>query len=150
MMAALGHSTQQRLHSCLLSLTNEGCTAQEVGEACCPSRSLCIRNGGIKQKVLLRTQEVNTCSSFAQSRRPGSVGLVGPQMWVTRKLTKDGQTPHPLAEASGARTDLGLNPSSVTQWFCKPEPISLNLHLFISKMGITVPLREDHCEDEIM
>lgn len=114
MMAALGYNTRQRLHSCLMSLTNEDCTAQGGGEACCSSRSLCIKNRGIKQKALLSTQEVNARSSFAQSKRPGSVGLVGPEMWGTRKLIEDGQT-HPLAEAPGGRTDLGLNPSPVTQ-----------------------------------
>lgn len=91
------------------------------------------------------TQEVNAHSSFPQSKHPGSAGLVGREMWGTRKLTEDGQT-HPLAETSGGRADLGFNPSRVTQCFCKPEPISLN----ISKTGITVPLWGDHREDEIM
>lgn len=114
-----------------------------------PAGSLCIKNRGIKQKALLSAQEVNTRSSFAQSKCPGSVGLVGPEMWGTDKKADQRWQAPPLAEASGGRTGLGLNPSPVTQWFCKPELISLNLHLLISKMGMTVPLWEDHCEDEI-
>lgn len=93
MMAALGHSTQRWLHCCLLSLTNEDCTAQEAGEAGCSSRSLCIRNGGIKQKALLSAQEVNT--------HPGSVGLAGPEMaagwgrWAGKKADQRWAEPPP-------------------------------------------------------
>lgn len=53
-------------------------------------------------------------------------------------------------EASGDRTDLGLNPSFVTRRFCTLGPIFLPLQIFIffiGKMGMMLTLREDHCDD---